>query len=188
MSSRTGLRTVTTPAAATRENTPFTTATQTPIMVREDWAPKYAESRSVRNSPSSMASSSARAAPSRNCSVASLSTFGSSRPVPAVDKQARTVPTTAMMQPTIRAGSAACSRETLSPSMSRAWITWLVTSSPAAWVMLWPTSPIPMANRARRSACQARRRVLPTSAGTIRAACPNLVSSRAYSWRTQPKS
>jgi hypothetical protein len=120
--------------------------------------------------------------------VASRSTFGSRRPVPAVDTAASTEATAATTDARTIAGSAARKRSWVSPDANSAWSTWLVTSSPAAWPAPRPTSAAPTASSALRSACQASRSVALTSCGKDRAIDVSVTSRYAYSYWLKPVS
>lgn len=186
--SNSGWSTVSTPPTASSEMTPFMVATQAPTIRRADGGPCCAVSIRRRNSPSSMASSSTRAAACKYCSFAARSTFGSSRPAADVDHDARSAPATATTAPAIRAGTASETRSAALPSARSEPSTELTTSRPSAAVIPWPASATPTVSSAGRSVRQASRRVPATMRGIARTADSRLVSRKSHSWSVQPRS
>ena len=158
--------TVSTPAAAISEIPAFTTRVAILIIRRADEAPYCAVSSSLWKASSSIADSSTAAARSRYSSVATRSTFGSRRPVAYVEAARSSAATSITTATTTSAGTASRSRSSTGPVAIRRPRTLLTASRLTAWARPRTTSAPTTIRAARRSACQASRKLDASSVGS----------------------
>lgn len=152
--------------AATSEIAEVTTAVQYPTIRRDDSAPHWAESISLWNASSSMASSSTRATRPKYRSVATRCTLGSRIPVAAAEADFPAEASTARTATTTREGSAERSRSTVLPWARSSTRIAFTAISDTAWVTPRPNSAATTVYRARRSASRASRTAMPTCRGS----------------------
>lgn len=186
--SRAGCSTVRTPAAALSDISALTTRVATPIMRRADWAPNCAVSSSLWKASSSIADSSTAAARSRYSSVATRSTFGSSRPVAYVEAARNSVPTSITSAIVTSAGSAPRSRSSTGPLAVSRPSTLLTASRPTAWTAPRASSAVTTTRAARGSAVQARRKLDASSDGSRATIARRFNSRKPCSCWVRPRS